>query len=588
VTAGGTGSFGAVKCSSLVTPAITLNGVDLATTLAAQSNALAGAQTTSGYVNQNLFALNNIMSAPSDAVIPGFPIDLISWSSVNDATVATDTPISFQGNVTNQVQKITFNSSASYVKQSFSCNLPAGTYFTVKVFVKLGTADGFTMSVTDGYNPLQFYTWQNGISTFAKVGLWPTVSQSLSLGLPSFTIMIGPGATTTTSFHQSPGSIYVYGWQAIVENKSINFASDLSVDTSVRASSGSFLGSLNVGGTGSFGALSVGGTASFGSVATPALKLNGTDLSATLAAQANQINLVSGIANSAQTAASAATTALETFTLGNSSFSTLTATGPITFTLGNYPNDAVASANGVPLNGMYRTDNVVKILAASPPVVYDTTSGVLYNTALNMNALSSAANWYLEGWIYVTSLTGAPFGVPLVDFRQLHSNNRYQFSAAIDTSNNNELLLYSNGGISGGVGYDNSSIWFGTVSLPLNTWLHFAYQKTPSGITGFFNGVKLQTSTNISWISNLSDMNTVQLGSNSNHFLESGFVPGILRSGVKVGTTLKYTTNFTPSYSNTVQSGTLFQLGDNFTDLVSGSVMTTYGTVTKSYASSIP
>jgi hypothetical protein len=194
----------------------------------------------------------------------------------------------------------------------------------------------------------------------------------------------------------------------------------------------------------------------------------------------------------------------------------------------------------------------------------------------------------VEGWINITSLSGASSGISLVDFRQLHSNNYHQFSTCIDTSNNNELLLYSLGGISGGVGYDNSSIWFGTVSLPLNTWLHFAYQKTPSGLTGFFNGVKLQTSTNISWISNLLDMNTVQIGSNSNHFLESGFVPGILRSGVKVGTTLKYTTNFTPSYSNTVQSGTLFQLGDNFVDLVTGSVMTTYGTVTKSYVSSIP
>jgi hypothetical protein len=126
------------------------------------------------------------------------------------------------------------------------------------------------------------------------------------------------------------------------------------------------------------------------------------------------------------------------------------------------------------------------------------------------------------------------------------------------------------------------------VSLPLNTWLHFAFQKTPNGITGFFNGVALQTSTNISWISNLSDLNTVQIGTNSNHISEGGFNPGIMRSGVKVGTTLKYTTNFTPSYSNTVESGTLFQLGDNFTDLVSGNVMTTYGTVTKSYVSSIP
>jgi hypothetical protein len=205
-----------------------------------------------------------------------------------------------------------------------------------------------------------------------------------------------------------------------------------------------------------------------------------------------------------------------------------------------------------------------------------------------MNALSSAAYWYVEGWINITSLAGAPFGCPLVDFRQLHSNNYHQFVVGIDTSNNNELFLYSNGGISGGVGYDNSSIWFGAVSLPLNTWLHFAYQKTPSDITGFFNGVKLQTSTNISWISNLSGLTTVQIGTNSNHFFEGGFNPGILRSGVKVGTTLKYTTNFTPSYSDTVQSGTLFQLGDNFVDLVTGSVMTTFGTVTKSYASSIP
>jgi hypothetical protein len=380
----------------------------------------------------------------------------------------------------------------------------------------------------------------------------------------------------------------VYGWQAIVENKSINFASDLSVDTSVRARFGSFSDSLSVGGTGSFGALSVGGTASFGSVATPALKLNGTDLSTTLAAQANQINLVSGIANSAQTAASAATTALETFTLGNSSFSTLTATGPITFTLGNYPNDAAASANGVPLNGLYRTDNVVKILAASPPVVYDTTSGVLYNTALNMNALSSAAYWYVEGWINVTSLAGAPLAVSLVDFRQLHSNNYHQFALGVATAYDNNLDLYSAGGISGGVGFDNSCIFFGAVSLPLNTWLHFAYQKTPTDIKAFFYGVLVSSSTNISWISGLSNLTMVQIGTNSNLPYESGFNANILRSGFTIGTTLTYSTNFTPSYNYLVQPGTIFQLGGNYTDMVTGTVMSTDGTITKSTRTSIP
>ena len=79
----------------------------------------------------------------------------------------------------------------------------------------------------------------------------------------------------------------------------------------------------------------------------------------------------------------------------------------------------------------------------------------------------------------------------------------------------------------------------------------------------------------------------LEIGTNANHFYEGGFNPSILRSGFTIGTTQKYTSNFTPVYNSTVQSGVIFQLGDNYTDLVSNKVLTIDRTVVKSYASNI-
>jgi hypothetical protein len=236
---------------------------------------------------------------------------------------------------------------------------------------------------------------------------------------------------------------------------------------------------------------------------------------------------------------------------------------------GNYTTTYQATDYIGNIGYIYRIINLLNNI-----YTYDTTNGYIYNSGFNFNSLITSTYWYIEGWIYIKSLPSR--GISLIDFKQLNTNNSNQFSLILDIQNaNNGFVVYSTNNISGGTGWNNSELILSrNMTLPLNNWLHFAYQKNNTNLTVYLNGQNVGSSTNLLWINNLSNLNYFQTGTNSNIQNESGFVCSIIRAGLTIGTSNKYTSNFIPKYNFSQSEDMLFLLGNNYTDIISNITLT--------------
>ena len=114
-------------------------------------------------------------------------------------------------------------------------NSYAGVLLNLRVWVKLGTASNFCITITNSTG-LIVSTTQSFDNTNDGLNTLHYTQISLNVHAPSGTLIglnVGnyPGTTTQTA-----GAVYTYGWQVCFENQTTNMLGSLSVDRNVNCS----------------------------------------------------------------------------------------------------------------------------------------------------------------------------------------------------------------------------------------------------------------------------------------------------------------------------------------------------------------
>jgi len=203
---------------------------------------------------------------------------------------------------------------------------------------------------------------------------------------------------------------------------------------------------------------------------------------------------------------------------------------------------------------------------SSPSLTY------LYINNQNYNSLITN-NWTIECWIFKPNYSSVTPSEGIIDFRVLpstpDSSSWYKFVLGI--TNSGTIYGWNS---TNGAAYGSSS-----PTVTLNQYTHLVWQRNGTFLEFYINGISAgSVNTNNAFLS-FNNLNQFSLGMANDWPTTAGnyhFVGSI--SQVKISLGLKYTSNFTPnkdlSPSTNDLASTLFFLGDNYTDLISGKVMT--------------
>jgi len=234
-----------------------------------------------------------------------------------------------------------------------------------------------------------------------------------------------------------------------------------------------------------------------------------------------------------------------------------TTTIPLSSTLAN--GTYIITYNATNANGIgmiTRTINITKI------VTYDfnkTTYPYLYIP--NNYSILGTSNFTIESWVYLNSYDGyASYVFDLRGYPSYSETNSGSFSI----HPNGNLRFYINS-------WPSSEYWSNSSTIvQLKKWTHIAWQRNANNIELYINGICVA---NV-YVSNISL-------SFSGGFFIGGAVNLANKTGahfngslnqLTVSSTLRYssTATFTPSKILKSDSSTIFFLGDNFTDTISG------------------
>jgi hypothetical protein len=165
----------------------------------------------------------------------------------------------------------------------------------------------------------------------------------------------------------------------------------------------------------------------------------------------------------------------------------------ITYTL-TYGNNLQVSIN--------RTINVVTQL---PPISYDITNGFLGPLVNNYNSMNGV-DWTIEIWLYQTSYINNGEFLSIFDFRGYPPSSNNAFTVGFYP--NNKLGSWN-----------TSTGFYGTSSLviPLNVWVHVVWMSFNNNLYCFVNGICNLLGNNVSWLNNMSALNSLTLGIDGYH-----------------------------------------------------------------------
>jgi hypothetical protein len=220
----GTASISGLLTASggIATPTITLNGTNLATTLAQYQ-----------LMNKNLFSVNNTITASNPVI---YIADNPTWYLLSGTYASNSQAITNAwGVVENNAQRLTLSAGTGSNRDMYFeiANNFSGQALIIKVWVLLGTATNFDLVVTNGltWNSVgrQCFTSANGLNTSTYTQL------TFSFVAPATSVIdIHVGATQESGITaQTAGTVYTYGWQICYENKTTNILGNLSVDTGI-------------------------------------------------------------------------------------------------------------------------------------------------------------------------------------------------------------------------------------------------------------------------------------------------------------------------------------------------------------------
>lgn len=202
---------------------------------------------------------------------------------------------------------------------------------------------------------------------------------------------------------------------------------------------------------------------------------------------------------------------------------------------------------------------------------FDNPSLTYLYLAGNYNSLISTQFWTIECWLYLTSLSSN--GCMIIDFREKpYISNTGKFAILINT--NGYPGIYH--------GTLNQYFYLSNTAaiIPLNTWTHLACQLNGMTIDFYINGLyvdKISSGVNYN-SSSLNNFNQITLGmsndlatNNSSYHMKGSL------SQVKISLGNLYKMAFIPNNDLTPSvadlSNTLFFLGDNYTDIISNTIL---------------
>jgi hypothetical protein len=199
--------------------------------------------------------------------------------------------------------------------------------------------------------------------------------------------------------------------------------------------------------------------------------------------------------------------------------------GSTTFTdLSNSPKTVTAYGNA------QVNTSVVKYGSGS--AYFDGTGDYLRTTGTSVTSLiDSAADYTVEGWVYVTGSPPTGYGNVFV----LNGDATGQTGISVWFTGNT-IQFWNNG-------YTNQWGTSGTISL--NTWYHFAYVKSGSTLTGYINGSSVSTTTSVT---TNGSSNCICIGAGVNGLSWNGdyaYLGYIDEFRITKGVA-RYTANFTP------------------------------------------
>ena len=249
---GGTGHFSSIA----------LNGTSLATSLATLQPRLT-----------NIYNTNNVLTSPNALMANFVPKDQITWVTLPGTGSYIDniaTIINTWGYTENIVQRLTF-AAGTGTNFDVAFVVPTAGYanqtLVIKVWVKLGSTTNWNLSINNSQ------TWDSvGGQTFtAAHGLTTSSYKQIAFAFTcpttsTFTIHLGSHSNTLYGqAAQIAGTSFVYGWQIFVKGQNSTLESNLTVNGSLTAGTGSF-GSVACAGTGSFGSVACTGTLTANSI----------------------------------------------------------------------------------------------------------------------------------------------------------------------------------------------------------------------------------------------------------------------------------------------------------------------------------
>jgi len=240
--------------------------------------------------------------------------------------------------------------------------------------------------------------------------------------------------------------------------------------------------------------------------------------------------------------------------------------------------------NSYGTSSVTRTINVVDNI---PIISYDTTKGWLGPLINNYNSMSGV-DWTIECWVCPTTVPAGD-GLVLFDF------SGYPTSRTLNVNSSFSCILYPDYTMSIFDVYNWA--WYGrsTIKLTQNKWNHISWMRSNNSLYISINGVINNLGSNITFLNNLSGMNSVVINA-SNYYTSSNgsttqterFLGQISQPLITLGA--KYSINgFTPQWNlrPTIFTNVLLWL-DNSIDAITGQTIQIQNTVLQNTLTNSP
>ena len=187
--------------------------------------------------------------------------------------------------------------------------------------------------------------------------------------------------------------------------------------------------------------------------------------------------------------------------LFNNNISTYTTTGTIdNTTIGQYILTYTATDIYGVSNSIIRTININQ---NTTTYSYNITNGWLGPLLNNFNILNNN-NWTIEAWINQSYIQPSSNYIVLFDFRSYPYIANNYMAIILSTDYKLGLLTYT------------GQTYYTTITYTLNQWTHIACMRLGPNIYGFINGVCNLLCSNQSTMDNLTNLNSLVIGADSN------------------------------------------------------------------------